>query len=53
MIANGNVVKEDDVIFFLATVHGTQVGTQVYLYQQLPLVKITSGRNPGSVNSEL
>ncbi len=50
MIANGNVVKDDDVIFFLTTMRGTQVGTQVNLYQQLQLVKITSGRSPGSVN---
>ncbi len=50
IIANGNVVKDDDVIFFLATVRGTQVCTQVYLYEKLLLVKITSGRSPGSVN---
>ncbi len=35
MIANGNVVKNDDVIFFLTTAHGTQFGTLVYFYQQL------------------
>jgi hypothetical protein len=29
VIANGNVVKDDDVIFFLTTARGTQVGTQV------------------------
>ncbi len=53
MIANGNVVvvEFDDVIFFLTTAHGTQVDTQVYLYKQLLLVEISSGRSPGSVNS--
>ncbi len=34
VIANGNVVKDDDVISFLTTAHGTQVGSRVYFYQQ-------------------
>jgi hypothetical protein len=33
MIANGNAVRLDEVIFFLTTALGTQIGTHVYFYQ--------------------
>jgi hypothetical protein len=57
MIANGNVVRHDDVIYVWTTALGTQVGSHAYFYQwcnpklaQLLLVKISCGRSPGSVS---
>ncbi len=57
MIENGNVVRHDDVIFFLTTTQFARLVHKLvhkfifnFLIAQLLLINISRARSPGSVN---